>query len=95
MKKIATILTILGMAFTAFFFFDNRYALSESMEVLEQRLDYKIVSDQQMTVMERVWKLEDRYEDREMPDSVKEEIRTLEEKRIDLGRKIDKLLEVQ
>lgn len=40
---------------------DTRYATSARMEMVELRLDQKIVEDRIQALQERMWKLEDRY----------------------------------
>ena len=40
---------------------DARYATSARLEMVELRLDQKIVQDRVQALQERMWKLEDRY----------------------------------
>lgn len=40
---------------------DARYATSARVEMVELRLDQKIVQDRVQALQERMWKLEDRY----------------------------------
>ena len=40
---------------------DARYATSARVELVEMRLDQKIVQDRVQALQERLWKLEDRY----------------------------------
>lgn len=78
MKTIIAVLTILGFTFGAYFYLDNRYALSEDVKSIEKRLDYKIASDQLQSVQERIWQIEDRFQGNKMDPTTKEEIRNLE-----------------
>ena len=82
LSLIITLATILSIAFGAYFFIDSRYALAESVKQVEQRLDYKITSDQANEIQNRLWKLDDRYgKPEKMPEAVKEEYRDLKEKK--------------
>lgn len=40
---------------------DTRYATSARLELVELRLDQKIIEDRIQALQERMWKLEDRY----------------------------------
>lgn len=84
MKTIIAILTILAFAFGAYFYLEDHYAKAEDVRKIEKRLDYKIVSDQLQSIMERIWKIRDRYEKKEMDITVKEELRELEKKKEEL-----------
>jgi hypothetical protein len=62
---------------------DSRYALAAEMKQIQQRLDYKIASDQQQSVQQRIWTIEDRYKNQKMPETVNESYRDLlEQKRL-------------
>jgi hypothetical protein len=43
------------------FAFDARYAKTEYVTQIEQRLDAKILKDRADALQERMWRLEDRY----------------------------------
>ena len=60
MKTIISILTIVGIAFGAYFYIENRYALSDELKQVEKRLDYKILSDQHNSIQHRIWQIQDR-----------------------------------
>ncbi len=77
------LLVLLGAAFGS----NAYYAKSTDLKLVEMRLDRKILNDKISTAQDRIWKIEDRYEDKEIPDSVKEELRILKKKLED-----DKLL---
>jgi hypothetical protein len=80
-KRIAVaggVIAILSTVFGLFFWADNRYASGADLKKLEDRLEYKITGDQQKSVQERIWKLEDRY-NKSMPPEVKDEYRKLKE----------------
>jgi replicative DNA helicase len=94
---IVAITTLLGTAFTV----DNRYAkqtqtqekidsVEQTIQKVEQRLDKKILKDRANVLQERIWKYEDRYEDKPMPDSIKEVIRDLQKEFDDVTKELDK-----
>lgn len=51
--------------------------IAKSLNRAIQRLDQKILQDKCDWMQNRIWKLEDRYLDKKMPPSVKEEYRKL------------------
>jgi archaellum component FlaC len=91
-SAIIAVCTILGFAFGAYFFIDSRYALAETVKQVEQRLDYKIKSDQLDQAQARSWNLEDRYKSIDkMPAAVKEEYRELQQKKEQLKENLKSL----
>lgn len=75
------LITMVGSAFTI----DSRYAkvtdvsdLKYEIYMVDQRLHLKISSDRATYLQERIWKYTDRYEGKEMSDSVKEMIRDMQ-----------------
>lgn len=93
-EKIATtigILTIIGIVFGGYFWIENRYALSEELRKIEQRLDYKIISDQIQSIQDRIWKIIDRSGSRPKDAIIKEELRQLEEIKANLKMKLENL----
>jgi len=91
MKTIITILTILGFAFGGYFYIENRYALAQELEKTKQRLEYKIISDQTQSIQDRIWKIIDRFQKKEMDDTTKEELRSLEVNKEKLNDKLKAL----
>ena len=91
-KLILSLAGVIGLVFSVFLFQDNRYALSQTVKMLEQRLDQKIDSDQLYETQKRIWQLEDRHCDKNlnctMSPSVKEEYRVLKEKKHLLEEKV-------
>ena len=74
-------ITLMGTAFSV----DARYAkqdqvkkVQESVKKVETRLDNKILKDRANLLQERIWKYEDRYDGRKMPDTIKEVVRDLQ-----------------
>jgi len=56
-KQIAAIVSLcllLAMFFSAYKYIDSRYALAEEMKKVEQRLDYKIKSDQRFEIQKEM-----------------------------------------
>ena len=64
MKRLSTIIGV-SVAFCgligSIIAVDTRYAKSARLEMVELRLDQKIVVDRIQALQERMWKLEDRY----------------------------------
>jgi len=101
-RLILPVLILLSMAFGTYFFIDNRYARSEDLERLERRLEYAITADALERTQQRIWTILDRYECiteddciRDMPQTVLEELRQLEEKKTRLEKRLDALEKVQ
>lgn len=96
------IFTIVGIFFGAFKYIDGNYAkayqteeqikqTTKQIKMVENRLDYKITSDQVQSINQRMWQIEDRYERKQMPETVKEEYRKLQEDKKELQKKLDSL----
>lgn len=58
--SVIAIFTLFGMLFGAFQFVDNTYATDKHMQMVEQKLDVKIIGDRTDRLTDRVWQLEDR-----------------------------------
>ena len=86
-----TLIVIVGTAFSIFFFNETRYADSASVEQVSVRLEHKILSDQLRAVQGRIWALEDRFRDKDMPTSVFEEYRALLEEKKTLKEQLKKI----
>lgn len=93
-KKITGILVLTGICFSVFFFFEGRYALSETVQKIEQRLDNYILEDRYNAIQERIWRIEDRYEDKKMPEIVKENLRLLKVEKTKIDIKLESNVEV-
>ena len=80
---IAGIFGITAICFSTYFYIENRYALAEDVKQIQQRLDYKIKSDQLRSVQDRIWKIEDRTKGQPPSDqTIKEELRQLKEDKV-------------
>jgi prefoldin subunit 5 len=91
-QLISAILAIVAMVLAAFVYIDTRYARCEDvnkssqsiatgLKKLEQRLDYKITSDQYKDTEQRIYRIEDRMKGKpinEWPQDVKDEYRRLQ-----------------
>ena len=88
---ITGLLILFGIMFGTYQYFENRYALAEEVKKIEKRIDYKILSDQLQTTQERIWKIEDRFQKKQMEETTKEELRTLEMKKQETQKKLDTL----
>jgi hypothetical protein len=94
-QKIVTLIAILTAFASTFMFIDSRYALSDGLKIVELRLEHKVVGDRLTDVQERMWKLEDRFPDSNMPDLTKEEYRILQEEKDHLDEIIKELIKQQ
>jgi len=95
LKTLISVATIVGICFSAYFFLDKNYASAAELQKIEQRLDYKIKSDQFNSIQERIWKLEDRYTTTNtMPETVKEEFRKLQIEKELLEKHLEKHIEI-
>lgn len=91
MKKVITYLSalvLLGSVIGAWVFADDRWAKAQQLFALECRLDQKIDQDKANWIQQRIWTLEDRYSQGNMPVSVKEEYRQLKKQ---LNKLLNKL----
>ncbi len=80
-----------GTAFTI----DARYAKNDTLssvqadiQKVETRLDRKILNDRANRLQERIWKYEDRYEDKVMPEDTKEIVRDLKRELAEIELKL-------
>jgi len=80
------IITLLGGALGTAFAIDSRYAktaqiaeVQEFAELIDKRLELKILKDRADALQSRMWKLEDRYgmDIGSMPDDAREQYREL------------------
>lgn len=82
MSKLITsiigLMTLIGIIFSVYFWMDDRYANAETVKKIEQRLDYKIKSDQAQSIRERIWRIEDKFGSTPSNPIVKEELRKLQ-----------------
>lgn len=56
-----------------------------------KRLDYKILSDQFKAIQERIWTITDRFRNKKMDETTREELRSLEVSKTDTKDKLDVL----
>lgn len=78
---------IIGLLFSV----DGRYAKAGDLNNVSVRLEQKILMDKSDNLQQRLWKLEDRFEGREMPQVAKEEVRRLRKEKRDLEMQIKEL----
>src|SRR3989337_950785 len=95
---ITGMIVLISMCFGVYFWFEARFAhagdMMKAMEVIKQigdRLEYKILEDQIRAIQDRIWKIIDRYDKKDMPELVKEEYRKLLEDKKLLEEKLRKL----
>jgi len=92
-KSIIALCALVSIIFSVYFYSENRYAKASDLKKIENRIDYKIVSDQIMSINERLWKIEDRFGDTPKDKTIKEEVRTLKESKELLNKKLEILQE--
>jgi len=93
MKKIIpylSIIILLGSVVGAWVFADDRWAKAEQVNVLMVRFDQHTSQEKADWLQQRIWVLEDRYNQGTMPVSVKEEYRQLKKQLNDLLNKLRK-----
>jgi len=93
-KKLAVlggILALISTLFGGFFWMDSRYASSSELNKVKQRLEYKIIDDQQKSIQDRIWKMEDRFLGKFMPPDVNDEHRKLQEENTRLKNKLTEM----
>lgn len=82
MKTVTSIIAIcsmMGIIFGAYFWMDERYALSEELKQVQQRLDYKIVGDRVNSLQERIWSIEDRAKVKPLDRTAEEQLRYMKQ----------------
>lgn len=85
---IIAILTLFGILFGAYQYMETRYALAQEVKKIEQRLDYKILTDQLKAIQQRIWTIQDRFNNKKMDTTTKEEVRDLEQNKEQIQEKI-------
>lgn len=88
---IIALLTIIGICFSVYFYFERRYALAEDLKKVESRLDYKILSDRLQSIQDRIWKIIDRCSGKPTDVTINEELRELENKKEATKKELDKM----
>ena len=88
---IVSVLAIIGSLFGAYFWLDGRYAHSQDLKETNQRLDYKIKSDQLNSVQDRIWRYDDRYKKRDMDDAAVGEYRALQQQKEELNKDLNQI----
>lgn len=78
-----------GIIWGAQTYLHNNFASAGEVQQLEKRLDVKILEDRLFIIQDRIWRLEDRYEDNQMPKEVKEQHRVLVDDKNKLEKELD------
>ncbi len=89
--KLPGLLVLIGILFSAYFVIDKRYALSETVRLIEQRQDYWITYDQFKATREQIRDVEKEYENKQMPLEKKQELDQLKEDKEMLKEKMKNL----
>ena len=91
-KLVALLITSIATILSSAFFIDARYAQSAEVQLIEQRLDQKIIQDRADNLQQRIWKLEDRFgSESKMKQEIKDEYRQLKEDVQKLKQKLNVL----
>lgn len=78
-ERIITICSLIGIVFAVYHYNENRYAYAKDLESLEQRLEYKIQSDQLNSLRQRYWQMEERIDKKPKDEDAKKEAKELKE----------------
>ena len=82
-------IAVVTSVITGIFVVDSRYFYAAEGKAIKQQIYMMSISQERRDVQNRIWSLEDRYEKREMPQSVKEEYRKLIDRKQLLERKME------
>jgi len=88
---IITLVTLIGVIFTGYFWLDNRYARAEAVAQLNQRFELKLKEDTRTQIQEGMWKLQDRLVQQPNDTTAKEQLREYEVQKSNLDKEIDVL----
>jgi hypothetical protein len=88
---VTSILALLAMLLTGFFWVDKTYARNDTVQQLNQRFELKLASDTLQGVTARIWQLEDRLEARPNDTTAKEELRKLRAEKGSIERRVESL----
>lgn len=99
-NEITAIVSLIVLAFSGYFWLDSEYAKAGEVKEIKQSVRYMQTEYQRDVTQERIWKIVDRYDcqgdemflcKKSMPDTVKEELRTLIRKKLELEERIKKI----
>ena len=95
---IISIASVISIVFGVYFYNEARYASAKDLkeaneytQKIEKRLDQKILNDNLNEIQKRIWMLEDKYDKKQIPDTVKQEYRELKEKKEQLKEELKNL----
>ena len=89
--KIAASIITLASFISVCFGVNAYFAKAEEVAMLERRLDQKIVQDQQNYLQEQLWKIEDRYRNREKSGDIIDRERRLKKQLKEAEEKLKQL----
>lgn len=105
LNKLATVISILVGIPTiigAIIVLENHWASAEDMKNIQQsivqinkRLDQKILEDRLSNIQNRIWALEDRYKNTDMPMEIKNIYRSLVTERDKLIKRLEILIKAK
>ena len=91
MDKIIAVIIALGTIIGGTLAYDSTLVKSEELEKVKNTIRFTIASDEVRQIQDRIWIVEDRHQNVEMPDTVIETIRDLKARLADIERHRDKL----
>jgi ribonuclease HI len=105
LKTVISLLTIIGIVFGAYLYLEREFAraadLQQTNKNLEQtnknlentnkRFEYKITQDALEAAEQRAYRIETAYDNKKIPDTVKEEYNGLKIKQENLKRALDRM----
>ena len=77
--------SLVGLCFAT----DARFAKSEKLAMVEKRLEQKIVQDQTSYLQEQLWRIEDRYRDKQKTEDVIDRERRLKKELQDAEKQLE------
>jgi uncharacterized protein YlxW (UPF0749 family) len=84
-------LAVCGALFGVYQFVEQRYAYAEDFRQFKSQYVYDRLEQKRDRLQSRIWTLDDRYKDVHMPESVKEEYRSLQEQLKQADSKINSM----
>ena len=90
---VALLATLTGAGYSTFSWHDSRYSKQLDVQLIEMRLEQKILSDRQRQTQQRIWQIEDRYDGKvqDAPDTVQEEYRDLKQELEDITAEMNEV----
>ena len=91
LSSVMAVIVFAGFVWSAQTYLHENYASASDVKRIEDRLDSKILEDRLFNVQERIWRIEDRYERKEMSIDAKEQRRLLIDEKTKIEKELDSL----